>query len=91
MMFCYSDSFLQKPTKNPNSAYGVCDSAKNLAGLLARMVRKRNGYRILVGKPEGERPIRRWVYNIEMGLRDLGWGVWTELIWFRTETSGQLL
>jgi hypothetical protein len=34
---------------------------------------KRNGYRILVGKPEGKRPLgrprRRWVDNIKVELR----------------------
>jgi hypothetical protein len=33
---------------------------------------KRNAYRILVGKPEG-RPRRRWVDNIKMDLREIGW------------------
>jgi hypothetical protein len=37
-------------------------------GHVARMVAKRNAYRILVGKPEGKRPLgrtrRRWVKNI---------------------------
>jgi hypothetical protein len=36
----------------------------------------RNSYRILVGKPEGKRPlgtsIRRWVDNIKMDLREIG-------------------
>jgi hypothetical protein len=40
--------------------------------------KKRNAYRILVGKPEGKRPLerprRRWVDNIKMHLRELGWG-----------------
>jgi hypothetical protein len=39
---------------------------------------KRNADRILVGKPEGKRPLRRprcrWVDNIEMDLREIGWG-----------------
>jgi hypothetical protein len=45
----------------------------------------RNAYRILVGKPEGKRPLgrpkRRWVDNIKMDLREIGWaGVdWIEL------------
>jgi hypothetical protein len=43
------------------------------AGHVARMGVKRNAYRILVGKPEGKRPLgrprRRWVDN----LRDVGW------------------
>jgi hypothetical protein len=37
---------------------------------------KRNAFRILVGKPEGKRPLgrprRRWVDNIKMDLRDTG-------------------
>jgi hypothetical protein len=41
------------------------------------MGEKRNAYTILVGKPEGEislgRPRRRWVDNIEMDLREIGW------------------
>jgi hypothetical protein len=38
---------------------------------------KRNAYRKLVGMPEGKRPLgrsrRRWVDNIKMGLREIGW------------------
>jgi hypothetical protein len=38
---------------------------------------KRNAYRILVGKPEGKRPLgrpnRRWVDNIKMDLREMEW------------------
>jgi hypothetical protein len=38
---------------------------------------KRNAYRILLGKPEGKRPPgrprRRWVENIKMDLREIGW------------------
>jgi hypothetical protein len=37
---------------------------------------KRNAYRILVGKPEGKRPLRRprrrWVDNIKLDLRQDG-------------------
>jgi hypothetical protein len=36
---------------------------------------KRNAYRILVGKPEGNRPRCRWVDNIKMDLREIGWVV----------------
>jgi hypothetical protein len=42
------------------------------AGHVARMGEKRNAYRILVGKPEGKRPLRRprrrWVDNIKIDL-----------------------
>jgi hypothetical protein len=35
---------------------------------------KRNAHRILVGKPEGKRPLgRRWVDNIKIDLREIGW------------------
>jgi hypothetical protein len=38
---------------------------------------KRNSHRILLGKPEGKRPLgrlrRRWVDNIKMDLTDIGW------------------
>jgi hypothetical protein len=34
---------------------------------------KRNAYRILVEKPEGKRPTR-WVDNVKMDLREIGWG-----------------
>jgi hypothetical protein len=37
----------------------------------------RNAYRILVGKPEGKRPLGRprriWVDNIKMDLGEIGW------------------
>jgi hypothetical protein len=37
----------------------------------------RNAYRILVGKPEGKRPLgrpkHRWEDNVEMDLREIGW------------------
>jgi hypothetical protein len=48
------------------------------AGHVARMGEKRNAYRILVGKPEGKRPLgrprRRWAYNSKMDLREIGCG-----------------
>jgi hypothetical protein len=65
------------------------------AGNVARIVAKRNAYRILMGKPEGKtslgRPRCRWVNNIKMELRHTGWVVWTGLIWLRIGTNGGLL
>jgi hypothetical protein len=46
------------------------------AGHVARMGEKRNAYRLLVGKPEGKRPLgrprRRWVDNIKMDRLEIG-------------------
>jgi hypothetical protein len=48
------------------------------AGHVARMGEKRDAYRILVGKPEGKRPLGRprcrWVDNVQIDLRKMGWG-----------------
>ncbi|KAJ4447437.1 hypothetical protein ANN_09444 [Periplaneta americana] len=45
------------------------------AGHVARMGESRNAYRVLVGRPEGKRPLgrprRRWEDNIKMDLRDM--------------------
>jgi hypothetical protein len=42
------------------------------------MAAKRTAYRLLVGKPEGKRPLgrprSRWVDNIRMDLGEVGWG-----------------
>ena len=43
---------------------------------MARMVEERGVYCVLVGKPEGKRPLekrrRRWVDNITMDLQEVG-------------------
>jgi hypothetical protein len=57
-----------------------------LEGHVAGMGEKRNVYRILVGKPEKKRPLgrprRRWVDNIKIDLREIGWdGMdWIDLV-----------
>jgi hypothetical protein len=59
------------------------------------MGERRGAYRVLVGKPEGRRPLRRprrrWEDNIEMDIREVGWGAWTGSIWLRIGTDGELL
>jgi hypothetical protein len=46
-------------------------------GHVARKAEKINAYRLLVGKPEGSRPLgrprRRWVDNIKRDLGEVGW------------------
>jgi hypothetical protein len=48
------------------------------AGYVARMGEEREVYRVLVGKPEGKRPMgrprRRWVNNITTELQEVGRG-----------------
>jgi len=45
-------------------------------GHVARMGERRGVYRVLVGKPEGKRPVgrprRRWEDNIKMDLQEVG-------------------
>jgi hypothetical protein len=52
-------------------------------------------YRVLVGKPEGKRPLgrpkHRWVDNIKMDLQEVGLWIWTGSSWLRIETDGKHL
>jgi hypothetical protein len=56
------------------------------AGPVASTGTKRNICRVLMGKPEGKRtlrkPRRRWEDNIKMELREIGWGCkdWVNLV-----------
>ena len=74
--------------------YAVCviKSRMRWAGHVARMGEERGVYRILVGKPEGRRPLgrprRRWVDNIRMDLQEVGCGYRTGFGWPRIETGG---
>jgi hypothetical protein len=65
------------------------------AGYVARMGQERKVYKVLVGKPEGNRPLerrrRRWEDGIRMNLREIGLGVLIGLYWLRTGTRGELL
>jgi hypothetical protein len=57
----------------------------------------RNMYRVLMGKPEGKRPLEitrhRWEDGIKMDLREIGWGggVWSGFTLLRIGTVGGLL
>jgi hypothetical protein len=82
---------------SPNIIRMIKSRRMKLAGYVARRGEKRNAYRIMKGKAEGkralERPRRRWVVNIKINLRVIGWNgmIWTGLIWLRIGTSGGLL
>jgi hypothetical protein len=59
------------------------------------MGEERKLYKVLVGKPEGKRPLgrprRRWEDGIKMDLREIGLGVWIGINWLMIGTSGGLL
>jgi hypothetical protein len=59
------------------------------------MEEERKVYRVLVGKPEGKRPLgrsrRRLKDGIRMDLMEIGWGVWSGFNWLRIGTGGGLL
>jgi hypothetical protein len=48
-------------------------------------------YRVLVGKPEGQRPLgrsrRRWEDNIKMDFQEVRFGGWNGSIWLRIGTD----
>jgi hypothetical protein len=59
------------------------------------MGKERKLYEVLVGKPEGKRPLgrprRTWEKGIRIDLRETGLGVWIGLDWLRIGTGGGLL
>jgi hypothetical protein len=64
---------------SPNVIRQVKSRRMRWAGHVACMREERNVYKVLVGKPEGVRPLgrprNRWVDGIRMALRESGWGV----------------
>jgi hypothetical protein len=56
---------------------------------------KRNVYRLLVGKPDGKRPLgrpsRRWIDNIKMDLLEVGLSVVDWIGLAQDSTGGELL
>jgi len=63
---------------SPNIVRVIKSGRMRWAGHVARMGEERGVYRVLVGKPEGKRPLgrprRRWVDNIRMDLQEMGCG-----------------
>ena len=60
----------------PNIVQVVKSRRMRLAGHVARMGQGRGVHRVLMGKPEGKRPLgrprRRWEDNIKMYLQEVG-------------------
>ena len=63
---------------SPNIVRVIKSRRMRWAGHVARMGEERRVYRVLVGKPEGKRPLgrprRRWVDNIRIDLQKMGCG-----------------
>jgi hypothetical protein len=63
---------------SPNIIRVIKSRRMGWAGHIARMGAKRGAYRILVGRPEGRRPLgrprHRWDDNIKMDLQEVVWG-----------------
>ena len=61
---------------SPNLIRSLKSRRLRWAGHIARMVQSRNTYRVLVGKPEGMRPLGRlrhsWEDNIKNDLKEVG-------------------
>jgi hypothetical protein len=73
------------PCSSPNIAPVIKSRRARWAGHVARMGEKRGVHWVLVGKPEGKRPLgrprRRWVDNFKMDFQEVGYGVWTGWSW----------
>jgi hypothetical protein len=80
---------------SPNIIRMIKSRRMRRARHVARMEERRGAYRILVGRPEGRRPLGRprlrWEDNIKTDIQEVGWGAWTGLIWLRIGTDGGLL
>jgi len=63
---------------SPNIVRVIKSRRMRWAGHVASMGKEREVYRVLVGKPEGKRPLgtprRRWVHNIRMDLQEVRCG-----------------
>jgi hypothetical protein len=80
---------------SPDIIGQIKSSRMRWAGHVARMREGRSVYRVLVGKTEGKRPLkrsrRRWEDGIKMDLREVGCGVWSGFTWLRIGIIGGML
>jgi hypothetical protein len=62
---------------SPHFVRGIKSRRMRGDGHMKRMGDRRDAYRILVGRPDGKRPLGRrrhsWEPNIKIGLRGVGW------------------
>jgi hypothetical protein len=71
---------------SPNIIRQIKSRRMRQVGHVARIGEDRKVYRVLMGKPEGKRPLgrpwRRWENGIRMDIGEIGWGAvveWTQL------------
>jgi hypothetical protein len=80
---------------SPNIIRQIKSRRMRWAGHVARMGEEKNVYRVLMGKPDGKRPLRRsrrrWEDGIGIDLEEIGWGVLIGFGWLRIGTGGGLL
>ncbi|KAJ4451242.1 hypothetical protein ANN_02703 [Periplaneta americana] len=75
--YCNINAELHALYSSPDIIRNIKSRRLRWAGHVARMGESRNAYRVLVGRPEGKRPLgrprRRWEDNIKMDLRKVGY------------------
>jgi hypothetical protein len=80
---------------SPDIIRQVMSRRMRWVGHVARMGEERKVYKVLVGKPEGKRPLgrprRRWEDGVRMNLKEIGLGVWIGFNWLRIVAGGRLL
>jgi hypothetical protein len=71
---------------SPNIIRKIKSRRMMWVGHVARMGEEKNVYKVLMGKPEGKRPLgrprHRWEDGIRIDLREIGWGSvdWIQLV-----------
>jgi len=69
---------------SPNIVWVIKSRRMGWVGHVARMGEERGVYKVLVGKPEGKRPLgrprHRWVDNIRMDLQEVGCGYMDRIV-----------
>jgi len=77
---------------SPNIFRVIKSRRMRWAGHVVRIGERKGLYRVLVGKPEGKRPLgrpsRRWEDNIKMDVQEVDVVVWTGSFWLRIGTDG---
>jgi len=70
---------------SPINVWVIKSRRMTWTGHVVRMGEGRGVYRVLVGKPEGRRPLgrprHRWEDNIKLDLQEVRCGAWTESSW----------